>query len=249
VDLSKGNKKILIADSMVHNMMKIQDLDVIFVRGETPNGFSDRFLNSEFDIGHHTVVGFLVGTNKLDYRYWSRGVSAENHAAQVMAEYRYMLQAFRSVNPKAFIVCFTVIPRPIDHKNTHLAVQSFNHLLKAECKRSRHGFAPIWKSFVEPLPKGPARPVTPSHQQLPPIVPKKALYTGGLLHLSSAGAEILRHRVSYNLSDNELARHCGLMQRAMWREEDRLDSYMFKAPRGLIPDKSQFKKTPSGAEQ
>ena len=211
---------MLLADSITQDVEVIPGLDIVTMPGQTPLGCESFVKDRGVPIEKMAVVGFAIGTNRLD---WSRNrwsCQPENLAEQVLAEVRQMVQVFRKYNPKAFVILFTVIPRPRDHAQTHRAVQVFNKLLFHECKRSRYGYASTWKLFAEKQ-KGPAQPRSKRHQEMPPIIPRKDLFRDGL-HLNRRGSAILRDRIKEIFDDKSLVgsgKAPGMMFRSRWRLE------------------------------
>ena len=185
------------------NIRIIPGLDIVSMSGQTPMQFADYIRERALAIEDYLVVGFAISTNRLDWARNRWGCQPENLAEQVIAETREMVSAFRQVNQKAFVILFTVIPRPRDHTRTHRACQVFNQLLYKECVRSRYGFASTWKLFAEKR-KGPAQTRSPGHS-LPPSVIRRDLFDDGL-HLSPKGDEVLRDRLEQVFSDKSL---CG----------------------------------------
>jgi hypothetical protein len=214
----KDVKCMLLSDSMTNNVVPIEGLEIWTYPGQTPNGLAQVLEERQLPFEDCMVVGFNVGTNRLDYARQRWKCSPKSQAEQVIAEIRGMLQKMRKVNPRAFVILFTVIPRPIDHAKTHKACQLFNQMLYHECKRARYGYAPTWRTFAEKMPKGPSQPTSRQHQQMPPLVPKRELFTSKGLHLTNAGADLLRQRIAFYFHPTNVAQ---MMARARWRLEDK----------------------------
>lgn len=183
----------MLFDSMGHNLpYDIKDAEVVMRRGATLWTMISLLQTNEVSVQGRAVVVIAGGTNDLDSENWRGSRDAAEHAQCKMNVLRILVEEIAKQNPSAYIVLCSVLPRPIDDKYTNLCVKVYNRKLRAFAFGHRHGYVPLWSSFVESRP----------HRE--PTVPLVSLYTSGMLHLNQAGADKLFLRLQQALSVGSL---------------------------------------------
>lgn len=191
---------VLLSDSMVAGMpLPKRPHKVMLARGATVEDMLDGIQRKDLLVKDYRTIGILLATNNCDYRVWGHQVNravnpltVESMVRNIMWLYKKLIKSIQKQNPLAFIVIFSILPRPVDHEDTHMAVKALNQSLKAYCIKRNLGWSPIWTSFAAKKP---------GTSQCLPIT---SLYNKGGLHLNKRGLAKLSERLEQVFAEKEL---------------------------------------------